>query len=415
MLSLNSISVAISVFLGIISTKIVSVFLGTSGMVLLGNFRNFSNMLKSIATLGISNSAIKLFAENKEDNKELSIIYSTFFWIFLFFSSLVAILVLLFSDSISNLLFFTKKYSFPIQLFSLFLPFMVINAFWLAIYNGLEKFKKIIIIQIISNLLIFVLTSILIWKQNIYGGLLAIALGELLMIVVTFIFVRKDKAYFRFDLKKVIDIKYLDTLKKFSIMSLLSALLAPLTLLFIRNLIVAEYSIEESGIWEAVNRLSGFYMLLFSSGLSLYYMPKLASINTDAEFKKELIQYFKLFVPLFFLAISVIFILREFILEIAFTKDFTIIKSILIWQLLGDFVKIISLAFGYQILAKTMIRRYFVIEIVFNLSYLMFSFYLMKYFSVKGVLQAYFYANVTTLIIMLWMFRNLRLKKKEQK
>jgi PST family polysaccharide transporter len=60
-LSLNSISVAVSFVLGIFSSKIISVFLGTSGMALTGSFRNFALMIKSVATLGINNSIVKLF------------------------------------------------------------------------------------------------------------------------------------------------------------------------------------------------------------------------------------------------------------------------------------------------------------------------------------------------------------------
>jgi PST family polysaccharide transporter len=84
-LSLNSISVAVSFVLGIFSSKIISVFLGTSGMALTGSFRNFALMIKSVATLGINNSIVKLFVENKEDKKELSVIYSTFFGFFYLF------------------------------------------------------------------------------------------------------------------------------------------------------------------------------------------------------------------------------------------------------------------------------------------------------------------------------------------
>jgi PST family polysaccharide transporter len=67
-LSLNSISVAVSFVLGVFSSKIISVFLGTSGMALMGSFRNFALMIKSLATLGASNSIVKLFVENKQDN-----------------------------------------------------------------------------------------------------------------------------------------------------------------------------------------------------------------------------------------------------------------------------------------------------------------------------------------------------------
>lgn len=410
-MSLNSISVAVSFVLGIFSSKIISVFLGTSGMALMGSFRNFGTMLKSIATLGISNSIVKLFVENKEDKKELSIIYSTFFWLFLIISTVLALLVLIFASPISSFLFYTNIYINPIRFFGLLLPFMVINTFWLAIYNGLEKYKSIVIIQIISNVVIFVMTAFLIWKQNIFGGLLSVAIGEFLMVVVTFLFVRKDIVHFKFDLQKLISKKYINVIKKFSVMALLSAVIVPLALLFIRNAIVQNYSIHEAGIWDAVNRLSGFYMMFFSSGLSLYYMPKLASIHTEKEFIVELKSYFKIFVPLFLLMLIVIYFAKGIIIQVAFTKEFSSINELLIWQLAGDFIRIVTLAFGFQILVKTMMKRYFIGEIAFNLSYFLLSIYLMKKFSVEGVLQAYFYANLICLLLVLFMFRKLFFKR----
>ena len=409
-MSLNSISVAVSFVLGIFSSKIISVFLGTSGMALTGSFRNFALMIKSVATLGINNSIVKLFVENKEDKKELSVIYSTFFWVFLFISALLALLILAFASPISDFLFYSTNYTTPIRFFGILLPFMVINTFWLAIYNGLEKYKVIVIIQILSNILVFVLTAFLIWKQNIFGGLLS-AIGEFLMVVVTFLFVRNDSDYFKFDLHKIMSKKYINVIKKFSVMALLSAVIVPITLLFIRNQIVQNYSIHDAGIWDAVNRLSSFYMMFFSSGLSLYYMPKLASIHTEKEFKAELKSYFKIFVPLFLLMLIVIYFTKSIILNVAFTREFSGINELLIWQLAGDFIKIITLAFGFQIVVKTMMKRYFIGEIAFNLSYFLLAVYLMKKFSVEGVLQAYFYANLVCLVLVLFMFRKLFFKR----
>jgi len=376
-------------------------------MALMGSFRNFALMLKSVATLGISNSIVKLFVENKEDKRELSVIYSTFFWIFLFISSALALFVLLFASPISTFLFYTNKYTTPIRFFGLLLPLMVINTFWLAIYNGLEKFKRILLIQIISNVLVFGLTALLIWKKNIFGGLLSVAFGEVLMVLATFIFVSRQADYFKFDLQKLISKKYFNIIKKFSVMALLTAIIAPLTLLFIRNMIVEKYAIQEAGIWDAVNRLSSFYMIFFSSGLSLYYMPKLASIHTESEFKTELKSYFKVFVPLFLVMLIVIYIGKGIILKLAFTPEFSKVESVLIWQLLGDFFRIMTLAFGFQILVKTMMKRYFLVEIVFNSMYFLLSFYLIKENATEGVLQAYFITNVLCFLLVIVLFRKL--------
>ena len=411
-LSLNSFSVAISFVLGILSTKIISIFLGTSGMALIGSFRNFSVMIKSIATMGISNSIVKLFVENKSDKKELSIIYSTFFWILLVVSIILTTIILLFSEAISELLFYSNVYKIPIQFFAFFLPLMVINTFWLAIYNALEQFKNIVIIQIISNVLIFLVTALLIWKKNILGGLLSVAIGELIMVLVTFLFVLKNTEYFKFDLQKVISTKYFEVIKKFIFMALLSAIIAPLTLLLIRNSIVQNYSINEAGIWDAVNRFSSFYMLFFNTGLSLYYMPKLASLNTDEEYKTELKSYFKTVFPLFIIMLVVILVSKSLIIKFVFSNEFSSINELLIWQLAGDFIKIITLAFGFQIVVKAMIKQYVVIELIFNLSYFILSYYLLKINAVEGVLEAYLYANAITLAAILVLFRKLFYLKK---
>jgi PST family polysaccharide transporter len=406
-LSLNFISAAVSFFLGFFSIKIVSIFLGTSGMAFLGIFRNFSSMIKSITTLGINNSLVKLLVENRENKEELSKIYATFFWVFLFLSVFIGLLIFVFSSFISVLLFLSDSYIIPIRFLALILPFIVINTFWIATYNSLERIKRIVIIQIISNIFVFLFTVFLIWSKGIYGGVLSIVLGELIMVMITFLFVLKDKAYFKFTLHKIINKKYFKAIQKFSVMALLSAFIIPVTLLLIRNNIINTHSVQDAGIWDAVNRISAFYMLIFSSGLSLYYIPKLSSLKNDEDFKIELISYFKVFVPLFCVMLMTIFLLRSFILDFVLTKEFYPIKEVLIWQLLGDFFKIMTLAFGFQILVRARVRQYFILEIVFNLSYLLLSFYFVKNFSFEGALKAYFYANLILFILILFIFRKM--------
>jgi len=404
-LSLNSISVAINFLFGLISIKIISIYLGASGMALLGSFRNFTSIIKSVSTIGINNSIIKLFVENKEDKKELNIIFSTFFWIFLSISVTFAVLGVLFSKNISEYLFHTDAYSIPIQLFSILQPLIVINVFWLAIFNGLGAFKKIIIIQIISNVLIFCCTILLIVNHNIFGALLAIAFSELIMLLVTYSFVRREVGFFTFNLKKVISSKYVNVVKKFATMGLLSGVLVPLVSILIRNEIIKTNGITEAGIWDATIRISTYYMMFFSSGLTLYYLPKLASLKTDLEFKTEVISYFKMFVPFFGLMVVIIYLFKSYIIQFIFTSEFQSVDSLLKWQLLGDFFKVLTLAFGYQIVVKTMMKLYVFGEIFYNVLYYFLTVYLIKEYNVDGVMQAYFYTNVIHFVFILFMFR----------
>ena len=401
---------AINFLFGLISIKVISIYLGASGMAFLGSFRNFTSVVKSISTIGINNSIIKLFVENKEDKKELNIIFSTFFWIFLSISVTFAVLGILFSKNISEYLFQTDAYSIPIQLFSILQPLIVINVFWLAIFNGLGAFKKIVIIQIISNVLIFCFTIFLIVYHNIFGALLAIAFSELIMLFVTYLFVRREVAFFTFNLKKVISGKYVNVVKKFALMGLLSGILVPLVSILIRNEIIKTSGITEAGVWDATIRISAYYMMFFSSGLTLYYLPKLASLKTDFEFKNELISYFKIFVPFFVLMMVIIYLFKSYIIQFIFTSEFQSVDSLLKWLLLGDFFKVLTLAFGYQIVVKTMMKLYFFGEIFYSLLYYFLALYLIKEFGVEGAMQAYFYTNVIHFIFILFMFRKLFFK-----
>ncbi|MBK0368755.1 O-antigen translocase [Flavobacterium agrisoli] len=410
-LSVNSLSVATSFILGMASTKIISFVLGTSGMAILGSFRNFTSMLKSITTLGMNTSLIKLYVENKNNKNELSVILSTFFWFFLIIALVVGFLTLVFAEFISDFIFFNLNFVLPIRVFSLLLPVIVLNVFWLTIYNGLEKINRIVAIQIISNIFIFCVTAILVWNKNIKGGLYALVLGELLMFIVTFIFVKKDKDYFTFELKKKINSKYLKIIINFSFMAFLSACIVPLTLILIRNYIVKMHSVNDAGLWDATTKLSSFYMSIFSSGLAYYYVPKLTSLKSNSEFKTELKTYFQIFVPLFAMMLLIIYLFRGFILNLVFTDEFLKIKEVLIWQLLGDLVRVMTLAFGYQILVKSRFKDYFIIEILFNASYLIISYFFVKNYSYQGALQSYFYANLITLIVILFMFRELFISK----
>jgi O-antigen/teichoic acid export membrane protein len=410
-LSLNAISVAVSFVLGIFSTKIISLFLGAPGMALMGSLRNFVAMLKSAATLGISNSAVRLFVEHKEDKEALSSVYATFFWIFLVVSVVLGTAVLAASEMISVFLFHTPDFTFPVRIFALALPLVVLNTFWLAVYNALELFRKIIFIQIISNVLVFAITVLFVWEGNLSGGLLSIVVSEAAIVVVTFFFIRKHPEYFRFDWRRTISKKHTSVIGSFSAMALLSAILTPLVLIVIRNQIIDTISLEQAGIWDGILRLSGFYMIFFHSGLSLYYMPKLSAIGDDAGFRSELKLYFRTLVPLFGLMLAMIYGFRTFVVQLAFTPDFNTISDVLIWQLAGDFLRMMTLAFGFQILVKTMMREYFFIEIAFNATFLVLSFWLMKSVGIAGALQAYCLANLLGLIVVLVIFRKLLLKK----
>lgn len=405
-LSLNAIAVFVQFVLGLISVNIVSVYLGPNGMALMGNLRNFTSIFKSISIVGLKEGFIKIFIENKETEQRKKI-FSTFLAFFGIVTIVSSLVIIIFASNWSELLFQTDVYTDYLILFGLLLPFFTLQSFLAALLNAQQFFKKLIGLQLVSSIVIFALTTYLTIRNQLDGAVLTLVISDVVLLICTLFFLHKNEAFQYFNTLKNIDFTYLKSIQKFLLMALVSAIVIPLTSLLIRNLIISDISLDAAGNWEAVNRISGFYMMFFSAGLSMYYLPKLSELKTDIEFKKELLYYFKTLVPLFVIVLFVVFVAKNWMLDIVLASKFQMVKSLLIWQLLGDLFKIMTLAFGYQILVKAMVNKYLIVEIVFNVLFYMGVLFLLKYFSVEGAVMAYFYANVITFFVVLYFFRKL--------
>ena len=404
-LSLNAFSVLVQFVLGIFSVRVISEFLGPNGMALTGNFRNFTSLFKSISILGLKEGLIKLFLENSESKEEKNNVISSFLVFFLSLSFFLAFLVLFFAEDFSLYLFKETLFATYLRYFAVLLPFFVLQTLLVTLFNANQEFKKIVGIQIVTNIFLFVSSFYLIYNQNLNGAFFAIAIADFISFVVTIIFVRER---FIFSLK--FQSSYLYTISKFIAMALVSAIVIPVTAILVRNYIIDHSNLYNAGIWEAITRISGFYMMFFSAGLSLYYLPKLSALQTDIEFKAELKYYFKILVPVFAGVLLLVFLLKDIIISIALTSEFKPVSELLIWQLIGDLFRIMTLAFGFQILVKAMVIKYVLVEVIYNVLFLIVSFFLFDSFHVKGIMQAYVIANAITFFMVLFMFRKLFLK-----
>jgi len=408
-LSLNAIAVAVQFVLGLISVNIISVYLGPSGMAFMGNLRNFTSIFKSISIIGLKEGFIKLFIENKEVEQRKKI-FSSFLSFFGIITIVCSIIIISFASKWSQLIFQTDQYSHFLILFGLLLPFFTFQSFLATLLNAQQFFKKLIALQLVSSIVIFAFTTYFTIQNQLDGAILILVISDVILLICTLFFLRKNEAFQYFNTLKNIDYAYLKSIKKFLLMALVSAIVIPLTSLLIRNLIITDISLEAAGNWEAVNRISGFYMMFFSAGLSMYYLPKLSELTTDSEFKKELNYYFKTLVPLFVFVLLMVFVAKNWIIDYVLTSKFQLVKTLLIWQLLGDLFKIMTLAFGYQILVKAMVNKYLIIEVVFNVLFYLGVLFLLQHFSVEGAVMAYFYANVVTFFVVLYFFRKLIIK-----
>ena len=81
-------------------------------------------------------------------------------------------------------------------------------------------------------------------------------------------------------------------------MALVSAIVVPVSQLIIRSYIKNHESITSAGLWEGINRISIMYLLVITTSLSVYYLPRLAELRNKNELRKEIFSVYKLIIPL---------------------------------------------------------------------------------------------------------------------
>lgn len=403
--SLNSIAVLLRIIAGFLTSKFIAVFVGAEGLALVGNLRNFVTAAQSFSVLGLYNGVIKYVSEFKKNSSELSKVLSTTYYLGLISTCIVSLVCFFNAEALSHYIF-NDYYDFAyiIKIFAVALPFYALNMFVLAILNGYSQFKKLILINSVAQVVGAIITMLLIWQKQLQGALIAVVIAESVLFFITLITVFKQRRLATAFNFSQFSFKMVKTLSSYSGMALFSALLIPFVAIGIRTYIIETVSLEDAGMWEAITRISKYYLMFIGSLLTLYVLPRFSEITTDKGFRKEVFHFYKTIMPLFALGLIVIYFLRDFIVQILFTKDFMPVTDLFLWQLLGDFVKVLSLVISIQFLAKKMFWHYILTEI-FSLSLLYFlSLYCIDRYGVKGATIAYFITYVMYYSVILLIF-----------
>ncbi len=406
--SLNSLSVVLKIGIGLITSKVIAVFIGPSGLALVGNLRNFISTIESFATLGFQNGIVKYIADAKNDSEKQKKIIST---VFLTLLSIVLVLsILLFSfANYWNAIIFNNSYQYQsvFRFLALALPWYAASIILIAIINGLGKFKNVITINIIGNCIGFLFSVIVIWRYRTYGALLSIIIPPSLLFFVSFYFINKEIPFFQSINLSWFDSKIIKDLSSYSLMAVVSSVLGPIVLLAIRSNIIATLGMEQAGFWEAISRISSYYLLFISTILTVYFLPKLAFATNKKATKNVLLSYYKGIMPIFIIGLIILYFLRFFIIKLIFTPAFLPISGLFFWQIIGDVFKAASIILGYQFFAKKLTRAFIITEIISLGLFYFLSDLLIKTYGIEGIVMAYAINYFLYFLILVYYFRKI--------
>ncbi len=403
---LNGLATIIRMLTNLVSVKVIAAIIGPAGIALLGQLNNFTTIILSFSNGGINVGITKYLAEYSDSKNKYSLFLRTGLKITAFFSILSGLILIFGAGYFSEIILLDRKYKSVFYIFGGTIILYALNALLIAILNGFKEYKRYVIANILGSIVGLVFSLILVLNFGIYGALISAVTFQSVVFVLTLYLIKNAKwltwSSFLGRFSKKIAIK----LGHYSLMALVSATVVPISQLIVRGYIKKTQSITEAGIWEGMNRISGMYLFVIITSLSVYFLPRLSELKNKLELRREIFNVYKLIIPSLLFTSIIIYSLRKFIIHFLFTSQFEGMQSFFAFQLMGDIFKMSGWVLGYILLAKAMTKEYIIMEFVGSGIFTVLSLYFIGYYGTIGATLGYALGQFSYLVILVILFRN---------
>jgi len=402
---LNLVNISTKILAGTLITKFIAIFIGAEGMALIGNLRNFMTAFQSVSTGGMYQGTVKYIGKYRDHTVKLAETISTTYYIGFLLTFTSSFLCYYNAEEISRFLFNdTYRYTYIVKLMGMLLPFYALNMYTFSIMNGFSKFKILLIINIIGQILGLLVTLLLIWQDNIDGALISIVITPALIFLITLVGILWRKSLIGLIRFKNVVFNSLTELAPYTVVTILTSISIPLVLILIRNYIISEIGLKEAGYWEAINRISDYYLMFVNSLLVLYVFPRLNTIKDTAAFRQEIFKFYKTVMPYFAGVLLLIYFLRVPLIHVLLSDEFMMSETLFSWQLVGDFVKVMAMVIALQFLAKRMFAHFIILQIFLFIILYVSSIYFIDNYGIQGAVIAHCVSYSLYFVIILLLF-----------
>ena len=402
-------STTISLLVKLITNKVIALYLGTNGMFLMGQLKDFLKIGNTLGTMGIETGTVKYTSELNNKEKDFKDLVGTSFKIHLYSSLIIIGLILIFYNyltlSISKEMSEINNYSFKYLLCFSVVSFSI-QTFIMSVLNGLKKIKIFILINIIATIISAGVLIFLVINYFTVGAYYALILSPIITLITALIiclFLKPFKLNF---LNSVLKIKYFKNLSKFSLMAIMAPICLVGATFTVRYYIYDEFDSNHAGSWEAMWRISAIYLLFLTTTFKFYLVPTFTNLENNS-LKKEVFKIWKTILPIIVIITLGVYIARDLIIDILFTSEFNLINSLILFHLLGDIIKINCWVLGNILVAKAKTNHFILFQLEWSIVFVVLSIILANIYGFVGLSIAYFSTYIIHFLLLNIYFRKL--------
>ncbi|MFB2733547.1 O-antigen translocase [Shewanella mangrovisoli] len=376
--------------MGFVIAKVVAIYTGPTGLAMLGQVQSLVGSLNGIINAPAGSGVVRFTAEYKEQGFEACapLWRAALQWV-LIISAIVIPLGILLAKPIASGLFKDANLAWVVIVTVCVLPFAAIGTLSNSVINGQQLYRRYVGLGMLSALISgSVMLSLIAW-HNIEGALLAAAVQAALIGVVMLIANLRQPWFKLHYWWGRVEPKARRDIGKYMLMAVTTALTVPISLIFVRNILISHVGWDATGQWQAVYKISEVYLGVITMALGTYYLPRLASLTGVDAIVNEIHKTARIIIPIVAVMALGVYLLRDVAISLLFTEAFRSARDLFAIQLTGDVIKILAWLYAYPMLSRGATKWFMGSEILFSLSFVALTYLFVANMGLKGATVAY--------------------------
>ena len=388
---------------GLILLKIAAIIGGNSAVAIYGQAQNVVSMVNGILASGAGEGVVKMTAQNQENPSKIDLIKSSSVMLVILSSFVLILISSMFWAFFIDWASLGKLTWLQIIIYIFGGLLTSIGTLLISLANGFQLLGDVVKINIVSIFSSLIISGIIFYLNGdsviliipaIYFGLVGVFQAGILL----------KKIRFPTNTFGLIDYTTIKNLGGFMFMALGSFFMTPFALITIRGWLIQDFGADSAGDWESSRKLLELVTALFTAYFAMVLLPKLAKISDTKLLRLEILNNAAVLMALSFLALLILFILRDQAYYVVFSSDFSFSSDLMGSRAIGEFLRSLIWIFGFILVVKAKVKLYLLTGFVYMLALLFTSWLMIGAYGVIGANYAYILSNSLMLVVSILIF-----------
>lgn len=390
----------VTILIGLIKVKVLAIVLGPDGMGLMGLLLSLLGFGSTIFGLGLSTIGVREIAINYDNSGQVDHVRKSLFLLSLILGLLSIFVVFIFRQDISLWLFNNTQYQWSVFLIGFAIFFTLIGNSQRAVLQGFRKINdqaKIKVFGAIFSTIIGICSVLILGLDGVVAFVMIVPVTTCLL---GFFYTRKLPKIRTIRIsannlfpqwKKMISLGFI---------FMLSGLLGEISKLLVRDLINQELNLQAVGFFQSAWSISMTYIGFVLGAMAADYYPRLTQVISKKLESNKLVND-QIEIALVFSCPILLGMLTfsPMVIQLLYSAEFLPASEILKWQILGDVLKILVWALGFVVLSHGKAKAFFLLEFLWNITYIILIYFGIDYFGIYITGYAFFASYMISLIV----------------